>query len=719
MKTRHFLVPALALGLMYSMIVPIALPKPASAETELTPVAHLVADINSGPTDSIEQSRAFFTELNGKAYFSANDGEHGFELWRSDGTELGTELVQDINPGPGGSGATTNQGPLHLTYADDKVFFIAEDGTHGAEPWFTTGDNTWLAADINTRGNHGSGAGGFDGHYAVLDGRVYFRAAQEFHDQRFDAHVDQWWSEYELWSVSTAGANKFDINSHMLHTDPGNPDSSVPGFPTTFKDHVYVSARSQLVPNSGTPRTEIWRTNGSGISQVANISAGHFVVAGNYMYGVGERNDESQRGLWRTSNGSSFEFIHDFGGTEIPILENMTAIGDELYFTYENSLWRSNDAGTSIIGANVLGASPNPTELTAFGDDLYFVAGTTAYGRELWRASGSEVSLVRDINEGPSDGIFLDPHGRKIAWFTELNGFLYFSANDGTFGNEMWRTNGARTERVQDINVQPSGSGTQINTGSGPRDLTRVGDQIFFSADDGVNGRELWRLVEQPGNAEGPPGHANCSDGIDNDEDGLVDLADPDCQTTPPATVVPGVPTGVKGARANKSATVSWSAATTGGDADQFTVIASPGGPWVRVDGDARTARVTGLTNGKSYTFTVFATNVAGNSARSVPSNKVIPATVPSRVTHVKPSGKKKRQMTVTWKAPAANGSKISRYQVTIKAKGKSPRTKYVSASKRKLVWKKLPKGNYEVYVIARNGVGNSTKSVIKKVKIR
>jgi ELWxxDGT repeat protein len=41
--------------------------------------------------------------VSGTAYFSADDGMHGFELWSSDGTALGTSLVVDIRPGEKGS----------------------------------------------------------------------------------------------------------------------------------------------------------------------------------------------------------------------------------------------------------------------------------------------------------------------------------------------------------------------------------------------------------------------------------------------------------------------------------------------------------------------------------------------------------------------------------------------------------------------------------------
>jgi ELWxxDGT repeat protein len=61
----------------------------------------MVKDINSGKADG---NPTELTVYNGVLYFSATDGnnpsaDHGFELWRSDGTAQGTYLVKDINPG--------------------------------------------------------------------------------------------------------------------------------------------------------------------------------------------------------------------------------------------------------------------------------------------------------------------------------------------------------------------------------------------------------------------------------------------------------------------------------------------------------------------------------------------------------------------------------------------------------------------------------------------
>ena len=48
-------------------------------------IIKLVKDINPGGNPAISQ----ITLYNGKIYFSANDGTHGQELWVSDGTSSG------------------------------------------------------------------------------------------------------------------------------------------------------------------------------------------------------------------------------------------------------------------------------------------------------------------------------------------------------------------------------------------------------------------------------------------------------------------------------------------------------------------------------------------------------------------------------------------------------------------------------------------------------
>ena len=84
----------------------------------------LVKDIN--PRNSggynYESTPRDLIQLNDKLYFRADDGETGTELWVSDGTTEGTQLVADINPGSGYSS------PDYLIELNDKLYFSANDG---------------------------------------------------------------------------------------------------------------------------------------------------------------------------------------------------------------------------------------------------------------------------------------------------------------------------------------------------------------------------------------------------------------------------------------------------------------------------------------------------------------------------------------------------------------------------------------------------------------
>ena len=94
-----------------------------------------------------------------------------------------------------------------------------------------------------------------------------------------------------------------------------------------------------------------------------------------------------------------------------------------------------------------------------------------------------------------------------------------------------------------------------------------------------------------------------------------------------PDVAIPGSPSGVSGVAGNGEVTVSWTApADDGGSAvTGYAVTASPGGQTCTTTG-ATSCVVSGLTNGTAYTFTVVATNEAGNSLPSEASAPVTPS---------------------------------------------------------------------------------------------
>ncbi|MFN5513829.1 MAG: ELWxxDGT repeat protein, partial [Cyanobacteriota bacterium] len=103
-------------------------------------------------------------------------------------------------------------------------------------------------------------------------------------------------------------------------------------------------------------------------------------------------------------------------------------------------------------------------------------------GDELWKSDGTAAGtvLVKDIRPGSSSSYLRE--------LTGVGNTLYFSANDGVNGDELWKSDGtaAGTVLVKDIN--PGSSSSYL------RELTGVGNTLYFRANDGVNGDELWAL---------------------------------------------------------------------------------------------------------------------------------------------------------------------------------------------------------------------------------
>lgn len=113
---------------------------------------------------------------------------------------------------------------------------------------------------------------------------------------------------------------------------------------------------------------------------------------------------------------------------------------------------------------------------------------------------------------------------------------------------------------------------------------------------------------------------------------GNSDPSDASAAVTPSASAVtvPDAPTAVTAVAGDGKATITWTApAGTGGAAiTGYTVTSTPGSKTCTTTGSL-TCVVEGLTNGTAYTFTVVASNSAGNSLPSVASASVTPAAEP------------------------------------------------------------------------------------------
>jgi hypothetical protein len=143
--------------------------------------------------------------------------------------------------------------------------------------------------------------------------------------------------------------------------------------------------------------------------------------------------------------------------------------------------------------------------------------------------------------------------------------------------------------------------------------------------------------------------------------------------TSSVAAVVPGAPTiGTATQTGSTTATVTFTAPASNGGATitQYDVVSSPaGGTGTLVQAGSGTINVTGLTGGTSYTFTVKATNSAGQSAASAASNSI---TTPLAIGQSYQGGYYAGQISTT-----ANGVATHNLVVAPKASGATTYTKF------------------------------------------
>ena len=178
--------------------------------------------------------------------------------------------------------------------------------------------------------------------------------------------------------------------------------------------------------------------------------------------------------------------------------ETLTMFQNSVIFSADDGvhgreLWRS-DGTTTVMLKDIWagGEFSTPIRMTNINDSfVLFDANDGVHGWELWRTDGTGVGtyLLKDINAGSNSG---DPFQ-----IINFNGTALFMADDGVHGLELWRSDGtpAGTFMVKDINAGSKGVYPSVNYPMGAImfQLTQIGNVVYFFADDGVHGTELWK----------------------------------------------------------------------------------------------------------------------------------------------------------------------------------------------------------------------------------
>jgi ELWxxDGT repeat protein len=419
--------------------------KTDGSEAGTVRVADLEREGNgSSPTD--------LTQVGSMLFFAASDLDAGNELWRSDGTESGTTRVADINPGWIGAH------PTQLIDVNGTLFFTAHEPTAGRELWRSDGSAAGTARVVDLTPGPDST---FFGTLANIGGSLFFLAVAQH-------------GGWALWKSDGTAAGTTLVTEVQVYPTPWTCSCVNNRSDGVLLDWNGLAAFMGHSPNGC---EALWRSDGTPAGTVMlrefcevcfRCVTGFTSVADSLVF---------------TAYNDVFRSDGTAGGTMsvgwVPgSPHRATRVGDAVYLAIERELWRTDLNGTERVQRF---ESFNVTDLAEVSGTLLFTTANhpTAH---LWASNGTAEGTAPVAPVLPT----WDHH------LTGIEGLLFFAAGThGTrqgFGEELWVSDGTRsgTRRVSDINPGPGHAM--------PAEMTRVGDLLFFTADDRLHGRQLWAL---------------------------------------------------------------------------------------------------------------------------------------------------------------------------------------------------------------------------------
>ncbi|WP_052573125.1 ELWxxDGT repeat protein [Haloferula sp. BvORR071] len=435
----------------------------------------VVKDINPGVTSSFSANAPGALMVAGDAiYFSAYAPGMGLELWKSDGSEGGTVMVKDLNPGAGGSN------PKLLGAAGSRLFFATNPNVMGVGWSLCVTDGT--AGGTKTLPDINPGVGITIKDYEVSGNLLYFSTADSS-------------SGVELWRSDGSPGGTF----RVADICPGSA-SSTPTVLTAFKDGILFAA------DDGVHGVELWKSNGTaaGTMLVCDVdpaaasslaeNLSEWVVMGQSMYFAASDGAHGSE-LWRsdgTAAGTVMVADVNPGAANAGPTE-LTVVGDTLFFMAYSpgigkELWKTDGTAAGTVLVKEITPGPESSSVSycvAYQGKLYFkhdgngVNGQLEISSELWRSDGTDAGT--EVIKDASGGLRTLYSGPGVA-----GDYFWFAGISPTYGTELWRSDGTTdgTRMVQDSAI---GQGDSI-----PRGVTLVGKVVCYFAETPLQGVELW-----------------------------------------------------------------------------------------------------------------------------------------------------------------------------------------------------------------------------------
>lgn len=420
----------------------------------------------------------YFTSLEDKFIFVAIGDSVGSELYTSDGTEIGTYLLKNINSSHQmpSNPYDNSSFPNELTKLGDKILFYADDNIHGYEPWVT--DGTMLGTHILKDLKVGEDASNPEKFYNY-NNKVLFGAYGNGGTRRL---------------YITDGTEE---NTYKLK-DVNNEDVLVPRCFYEYKNVLYFSAEESNNSN------ELWRTDGTEEGtymfkdltyEYGGSSPCEFIEYNDLLF-FSANGDNTGRELWVSNGTAEGTYIYK-NINEIPENgshpSNFIIFNNKLYFTAYDGIngqriWVT-DGDTTHITLEVFqnDFSYDYLRFFKFKDLLLFTLYPTEFGdKTLWCTDGT---LGNTFELKASDTTSIENPERFIEW----NNKTYFIAQkQNTENNQVWATDGTMENTNQLFHDSITGWSPV-----GSFDLFLFKNELYLNAefDDSI-GYELYKIID-------------------------------------------------------------------------------------------------------------------------------------------------------------------------------------------------------------------------------
>lgn len=390
------------------------------------------------------------TNANGQLYFVAKTEASGAELWTSDGTTLGTKLVADLVPGAGGSNPTglTAVGSdlyFYTNYTKDgttqqiKNLYYLKGGTATPTPELITGTDNFDPINPNF------------GNLTATTDALYFSARDKGGQQ-------------ELWQA------KGNVLMEMPLQQSGSLSAgSAPSNFTAVGDKLFVVAQDKVTSTARKlVRIDTFATG---------YNPSNFTV---FSMPNGANNYSPTNLLYQSGSNTLYFAATDNAGTELYKLSNASTAAA---------------TGVSLVKDINTSGSSNPSSLTNFGNGtsnrIIFQADDGS-GPTLWITDGTDGGTKKLSTLAGLSNLSALSNTKQL---TLVNSSLFFVA-DGSTGTELYKlTAGDTSGELTNYDIYPDADTSGNQNSSNPNSLTNVNGQLFFVANNGTNGNEPWSIT--------------------------------------------------------------------------------------------------------------------------------------------------------------------------------------------------------------------------------